>query len=276
MATASAPRHQRRLDAPGTTECSDGTICEHRSPCAPHPSKEGSFMCDCAAIDRVSGVIKYAGIYCEHEATSYCQAGGGGSAHAFCTNGGECKLMVGRGEEHAGCKCPPGYAGAFCQFIEGSVPSDWNLGSFMHPQLINAYGNAGGGMEQGGVLGIVIGAAVAFVLLVAILVGYVYSGKRRQKEMDTATANSLEDAFEGPTSTASPQNASFVGGRSVYRKKTSTGQFVTEDTLEADGGVLTSVLADQNMSVIQEQDGVGESTSLDEVDLDAPPEGELA
>ena len=63
------------------------------------------------------------------------------------------------------------------------------------------------------------------------------------------------------TSTAkSPQNASFVGGKSVYKKKTSTGQFVTADTLEADGAVLKDALDDM------------QSTSMDEVDLadDAP------
>jgi len=48
---------------------------------------------------------------------------------------------VGKKEKHAGCKCP-GYEGEFCQFVEGSVPSDWTLDNYMHPAIISA--NKGG------------------------------------------------------------------------------------------------------------------------------------
>ena len=119
---------------------------------------------------------------------------------------------------------------------------------------------------------------VGVVLLFGILAGYLYCGslgsviRRDGKEMAaTAASSNDEDDIQQQqtgvvlggrrTSTAkSPQNASFVGGRSVYKKKTSTGQFVTADTLEADGGVLQDALDDM------------QSTSMDEVDLadDAP------
>ena len=188
--------------------------------------------------------------------------------------------MVGRNEEHAGCKCPIGYEGTYCQFVVGSRPSDWTLSDSMHPALINAYGSSSSnGMGAGGIIGMVLGVCVGVVLLFGILAGYLYCGslgsviRRRDGKEMAATAASSNDEDDittqqqtgvvlggRRTSTTSPQNASFVGGKSVYKKKTSTGHFVTADTLEADGAVLTEALDDL------------QSTSMDEVDLadDAP------
>mmetsp|Transcript_9372 Transcript_9372/g.21823 ORF Transcript_9372/g.21823 Transcript_9372/m.21823 type:complete len:223 (-) Transcript_9372:390-1058(-) len=169
----------------GNSECDDGTICENNSQCIPHPIKEGKYICDCLAVNNVvkakggSGVApeQFAGIYCEHRATSYCtNKANRASAHAFCTNGGECKLSVGKKEKHAGCKCPSGYEGEFCQFIEGSVPSDWTLDNYMHPAIISAYGNSGG-MNMSQTAGIIAGTVTGFVALVMCLGGFIICGR---------------------------------------------------------------------------------------------------
>ena len=234
----------------GTNECPDGTICENKSNCMPHPYKEGSYMCDCLAEAVETNV---AGIYCEHKATSTC-----GHDLAFCTNGGDCIVQVGKNEEHAGCKCPKGYEGNYCQFIQGSMPSDWTLDNYMHPALITAYNtNDNSGAN---VLGIVVGAGIGFVVIAGILIMYLYCGfedlraklRRTEKELDTA---------RGDVASANAASSEFIGGKSVYKKKTSTGHFVTPDSLEADGGVL--------------QDALGEhpQASMEEVDLDADADG---
>lgn len=235
-------------------------------------------MCDCTqAKDAIFGdLLKFAGVYCEHQATSYCQKGSSHSEHAFCTNGGECKVMVGRREEHEGCKCPAGYEGHFCQFVRGSRPTDWALTDYMHPALVNAYGGAQtGGTNMNGVI---IGTVVGVVVLTCIVLLYLACAfddlssrlRRNQKESDTGSQQSSNNngdsgvVLGGRRTSASPRNASFVGGKSVYKKKTSTGHFVTADSLEADGGVLQDALEDHN------------GPSMEEVDLDDKPTGEMA
>ena len=69
----------------------------------------------------------------------------------------------------------------------------------------------------------------------------------------------------GASSVASPQNADFIGGKSVYKKRAvsggSTGPFVaTVEALDADGGVLMEAL-----------DDVDQVPSMEEVDLDDDP-----
>ena len=224
--------------------------------------------CDCFEAHTENDQAKFAGVYCEHRATSYCQSGSDISAHAFCTNGGECKRTVGRTEQHAGCKCPGGYLGDFCQFV-GSKPSAFTLDSFMHPSLASVYGkNQGSTGTSSLARGILIGGSVAFVFMAIFVYGYLYDFhslkdklKRNEKEIDTASGGDVG----GPGGRGSSNT--FLGGKSVYKKK-SSGNFVTPDALEADGGVLMEALGDQN-SVEQNFAGVDleQKTSLDEVDL---------
>jgi len=286
--TTAMPKEQHRRSLPedaAVTECNDGTICENWSPCIPHPAKEGSYMCDCFeahAGDDQDQVVNYAGVYCEHRATSYCQSGSAVSAHAFCTNGGECKRAVGRTEEHAGCKCPGGYEGDFCQFVEGSKPSDWTLDNFMHPSLVSVHGRNQAYSESSSIAkGFLIGASVAFVLLALLAWGYFYDYhalkeklKRSEKESDTGSADETT-SLGGRRSSGS--SSAFFGGKSVYKKKTSTGDFVTPDTLEADGGTLTEALG-ENQELVEKNFAdvdVEQKTSLDEVDLNDGGSGEL-
>lgn len=228
-------------------------------------------MCDCFEAHGINNQdIKYAGVYCEHQATSYCQSGSDISAHAFCTNGGECKRTVLLTEEHAGCKCPGGYEGAFCQFVEGSKPSDWTLDNFMHPSLVSVHGRNQPSTGMGSLAkGFLIGGMVAFVLMGLFVYGYIHDFhnlkdklKRNEKESDTGGGD------ESKSLAGRRSSSTFFGGKSVYKRKNSTGKFVTPDTLEADGGVLTEALGDQ---AVVEQNFAGvdveQKTSLDEVDL---------
>lgn len=234
-------------------ECDDGTICENRSTCVRHPYKEGKFVCDCLAASKD---IFFAGIYCEHKATDYCGKLGNNNP-TFCTNNGTCRKSVGKNEEHVACQCPPNYVGDYCQFVEGSKPSDWELNHFMHPVLLESVVQSKG-LTDGAIAGISIGT-VSIALLV-ILWGFVWCGRmndvwsRNEKEMDTGDANGGARKSRSNLSTS---------------KKNSTSAFaVTPDTLEADGGVLRDALEENDM----------EEVDLDDLELveETVPTGELA
>jgi len=281
------------------TECNDGTICENAAPCMPHPTKEGTFMCDCnLALDgNKNSLVKFAGVYCEHQATSYCQSGSEYSEHAFCTNGGRCEGMVSMREEHAGCKCPTGYEGDFCQFVRGGRPSDWQLSNYMHPSLVTVYGSSQD-YQPIVIMALIIGVLTTFLCICAFAVLYVYlpslknrmDERRNQKERDTGggdrASGEAESSLGGRrTSAAGPSSISFVGGRSVYRKKNSTTSFVTTDTMDADGGVLTEVLGgrvaqatmeatEEDVQGLEDLD-INKSVSLEEVNLDDEPASKL-
>mmetsp|Transcript_2972 Transcript_2972/g.5283 ORF Transcript_2972/g.5283 Transcript_2972/m.5283 type:complete len:289 (+) Transcript_2972:221-1087(+) len=279
----------RTLNADTIKECADGTICENNSPCLAHPTKEGAYMCDCikATDSNKNSLIKFAGPYCEHQATSYCQSGTSSSEHAFCTNGGECKRLVTKTEEHAGCKCPIGYEGDFCQFIEGSKPSDWELSNYMHPSLASVYGE---NQDHQAIvlLALMILFLTSFIMICLFAICYVYLPSLKDKATDMLSKDEREmDSMSGVPPSAGvtgASNVSFVGGKSVYKKKNSTAMFVTADTLEADGGVLTAALGGlggtPKSATMEESTGledidVSQSTSLEEVDLDGEPSSKL-
>ena len=205
-------------------------------------------MCDCILATGSFEHEKFAGVYCEHKATSYCKR-----KAFFCTNGGECR------DYDDGCKCPPNYEGHYCQFVKGARPSDWSAMDYMHPALVNAYHNSSSrGGSNGNSMSVV--GIVAIVGCVIVVVGFltaafaggrlklpasIGSRRRGQKEMETAASNNT--------------GSEFVAGASVYKKKSSSGaQFVTEDTLEADGAVLTAALEGSG----------GDSAMMEEVNLD--------
>jgi len=184
----------------------------------------------------------FAGVYCEHKATAYCK-----HQSFFCTNGGECR------DYEDGCKCPTNYEGHYCQFVKGSRPSDWSSMDYMHPALVNSYHNGSYGGKSGSSMSVVSIVAIvgACILLVGFLIAAYVGGKlklpsirRSKKELDTGAAT-LGGSSE------------FVAGESVYKKKTSGGGFVTEDTLEADGAVLTAAL----------EGGSSDGAIMEEVDL---------
>ncbi len=111
----------------------------------------------------------------------------------------------------------------------------------------------------------IVATVCACIVLVGALIAAVASGKlklptRSRKEMDTAAGHG--------------GSSEFVAGASVYKKKTSAGGggFVTEDTLDADGGVLQAALEGGSSlsdgAIMEEVD-----LNDDEDDLTAPTSG---
>jgi hypothetical protein len=215
-----------------------------------------------------SSDIFYAGLYCEYKATEYCGKLGNKNP-TFCTNGGTCRASVGKNEEHVACQCKGGYIGDYCQFIEGSKPSDWELSHFMHPVLLGSVQS--GALSNGSIAGITIGTVLAALLVITL--GFMWCGRlnsalsRNEKEMDTGDASG---GMNGNNNVSE-----FVGGKSLYKsKRNTTGAFaVTPDTLEADGGVLTDAL--QEKEEMEEVDLDELSTSLELVE-ETVNNGELA
>lgn len=74
--------------------CFNGAACEKEA------DKDGKiwWRCECDASNSVL-TEKYAGKYCEHIATQFCNKGGLDPGNAYCTHGGKCKPKSGSGIE---------------------------------------------------------------------------------------------------------------------------------------------------------------------------------
>jgi hypothetical protein len=188
-----------------------------------------------------------------------------GSAHAFCTNGGECKSFVGKKSMHEGCKCPKGYTGEYCQFVQGSVPSDWEVLNYPTVAAARAGIHDDMGMEGSRVAGIVMGSLMGIALAFGVLFIFIGTGK---------LALRLPSFGDKVMDTNDSENDEFIGGKSVYIKRRSTKAAnqltVTPEMLEADGSVLQDAMAEKDKF----EGGAGESPTkggavgLQEVDLD--------
>ena len=105
-------------------------VCMHGSSCVPGQQQEDgtnagtiSFTCDCSDADP-STRHRFAGNYCEYQATDYCTEDGDivpKSSDLFCTNNGVCLDHMALGEEHPGCLCPDGYEGSHCEFLKAEL-----------------------------------------------------------------------------------------------------------------------------------------------------------
>lgn len=106
--------------------CFNGSACvKERS------SNDGNvfYRCECDVTESVMDA-PYAGKYCEHIATSFCD-GDDGFSHgsSFCTNGGRCKKVDPNSvSKHHGCECPDGWKGDHCELpikkAGSSVPEE--------------------------------------------------------------------------------------------------------------------------------------------------------
>lgn len=109
--------------------CPDGTKCYNGSECAKRKKVfetkgVNQYYCDCKTAYKHSS---FAGQMCEAPATEICEYGVSVSKSAFCTNGGKCKDVVvkdssGKEAKHPGCKCPDGFVGDHCEYLEGTEP----------------------------------------------------------------------------------------------------------------------------------------------------------
>ena len=150
------------MSTSGTTiqTCPDGHRCENGSMCTENPYDEGGYYCDCdqGNIDTV-----YAGLYCEHQATSYCTFNQEVSTISFCTNNGQCKVQVSSDAGHLGCDCPTGYEGDHCQFVEGAKPVGWPFDGSQQQKLSTGQSSSQGGGLQGGVVAVIVIIVLGFV-----------------------------------------------------------------------------------------------------------------
>jgi len=95
---------------------SNAHACFHGAKCVQLTSAIGTiqYRCDCSVTDDAN--VVYAGLYCEHAATSYCEYGTSVSKKAFCTNDGTCVTTIAIGQAHQGCHCLQGYSGQHCEY----------------------------------------------------------------------------------------------------------------------------------------------------------------
>lgn len=85
--------------------------CLHGSGCV---SDNDMWTCDCESASTLLSTA-YAGEYCEHAATEFCE-GPGAHQRSFCTNHGTCLGEIGPAVDHVGCKCHEGWTGEYCEF----------------------------------------------------------------------------------------------------------------------------------------------------------------
>lgn len=177
----------------------------------------------------------YEGLYCEHEATHFCDGKDGSiSASAFCTNGGRCL-----GDNKSGfiCDCTEGYIGDHCQFISGSMPEEWDK-----TPAVSVYkaGSAYKGDKPSG--GAVAGIAIGLLVVVIAIGIYVYNNKdefakdikhlvgtaKKEAEVVDSSAEGGDEDEEAPSPTKSV-------------KSNASG---ADLELEADGSILQEVMSE--------------------------------
>lgn len=163
--------------------CDDSLRCSNGSKCVEDRLLENMFTCDCSVIH---GNTAYAGRYCEFGATEFCQLNPGELVNyrlSFCVNGGTCMktYSVATEVEHKGCKCPDGYEGDYCEYIEGSAPRPFYFSS-----------------DDGGLgsLGTTMVVVLCICLSLGLFLFYVYR-RRRASLKEDAELNRLHLAVHG-------------------------------------------------------------------------------
>ena len=198
-----------------TNICPDGHACDNDSTCMESILQERKYVCDCYDAYEQTGRV-FAGVSCQHMATEYCTSSGELSQTLFCTNQGTCQSKVtASSSQHPGCRCPKGYTGAHCEYVEGSVPLEtsyfWDGTTYAH----QFYKNHRQGVEEG--LPMNPAAIVMPILSVVFLalgltlwkyrrmtLGHVHD-KSKQPDVNMLEADgsaSMADVI-GPTSTGS-------------------------------------------------------------------------
>jgi len=88
--------------------------CFNGSSCIKERSSDNGkifYRCECDVKESVMEA-PYAGKYCEHIATTFCDA----EKSSFCTNGGRCKNRnPASATKQVGCDCPDGWEGEHCE-----------------------------------------------------------------------------------------------------------------------------------------------------------------
>lgn len=145
--------------------------CYHGSECK---SSGDSVYCDCNSLNSKSDptAAKFAGLMCEHEATSLCAVSMVETMapnRQFCTNHGECIKMVTKGDPHPGCDCREGWSGDHCELRSDVFAAI--------PKL--AEGDEGGGNKTAGKV-LFSMLIIAIICVVATIAVIVIRAKRKQ------------------------------------------------------------------------------------------------
>jgi len=204
--------------------------------CVENPNDEGSFYCDC---DQAFQNKAYAGLFCEHLATSYCTFGQEVSQTSFCTNQGVCIATVSASSAHLGCTCPTAYTGPHCQFVAGTQPQGWpfdgSTTQYGFPSASQGTRSSSGGLSAG--------VTAAIVLLALGVVGgmafFIYKKRTAQSiplSKDIAMGSELALDADGSALKDSVDAVSENGSAGVH----STAEFSAEP--EAIGGTAGEII----------------------------------
>ena len=159
--------------------CGSGEyVCMNGGKCVSEANNGWSCNCEDSGGDDK----RFAGDYCQHEASVYCtpdnMPGVGVEKFSFCANGGKCKSIA-QGDGHTGCICPRGFEGESCELPEGSIGNTVSEANYDRPTSTE---------------GIKIFFSVVAVIIV-VLAGAIYIRRRvnrrdeREKEFVLRDAN---------------------------------------------------------------------------------------
>mmetsp|Transcript_12607 Transcript_12607/g.26507 ORF Transcript_12607/g.26507 Transcript_12607/m.26507 type:complete len:330 (-) Transcript_12607:92-1081(-) len=150
--------------------------CYHGSSCRQSGS---GYYCDCDSLNNESAPMasKFAGLMCEHEATSLCAVSlvqTSAPNGQFCTNHGKCVKFVTEGEEHPGCECRSGWMGDHCEIRADAFAA---LGM---KKMEEGSGSGGGGNKTAGTVLFSI-LIIAIVGVLGVIVAIVIKAKRAEQ-----------------------------------------------------------------------------------------------
>ena len=231
--------------------------CYHGSKCKRRYDDDMNFdtsdhYCDCQEMnDRTSSTgSKYAGLMCEHEATSLCAVRlveNYAPDGQFCTNHGKCVKLVTGDDPHPGCVCREGYAGERCELkvdAEGSVP-----------KLVSGENTEGGGSQ----VGRWVLFTVLFVTMVSVAFALIFMLCRMKREKNGPKAVNMT-ATEAGVGDLEPDGSGTLGLNAGDEE----GGDVGEGVKEQDGDLELKETVDETASngddAAKEEDRAGEFT----------------
>eukprot|EP00581_Thalassiosira_minuscula_P017724 CAMPEP_0183720730 /NCGR_PEP_ID=MMETSP0737-20130205/13260_1 /TAXON_ID=385413 /ORGANISM="Thalassiosira miniscula, Strain CCMP1093" /LENGTH=1706 /DNA_ID=CAMNT_0025950645 /DNA_START=265 /DNA_END=5385 /DNA_ORIENTATION=- len=96
-------------------QCPDNHQCQNGAKCVPSNSTVHGYTCDCKP-NGAAQFEKFAGMFCEYEASQFCSDSPDVAEYAFCTNGGRCKEVgISKGSPFRGCDCASNFFGEHCE-----------------------------------------------------------------------------------------------------------------------------------------------------------------